>query len=390
MFGAHAPCPIRLTSVDSVHGWSAAQHARLCADVEAMSRAMPLAVMTVQINASSVTLVSYIGRNGAGSIFAPTLTYTSATQPCKAIWLNSYKNEFDEESAWSIKHGISSVEYAGSKKNSSIRQIPGSTNSVDLVVEAGATTPYRVTIVIYGSWGHDRRIGEYGGSLDKTDNTTESVMPYSAQVYLAMKAARGSAYTDKDYSLVGCENLAISRFMSAVFYRTPEKFSANATPARATEKLDYWVEVLGVPRKSTDQDWELRERCAVHFEAALGPTLSNVTEAVRGLLGDAYVDLYTYYTDDFDTPPIPTFWNAGDDDGGAYSLGGHTWLSRRAHIRIETIEPPGMTRAEFLNLMNVQLFQLLDPMLPSWCTYNWSVGSDGFKIGIDKIGIDSI
>ncbi len=390
MFGAHSPCPIRLTSTDPIHGWSASQHARLASDLENLSRSMPVSVITVQVNTSSVQILSYIGRNGVGSANAPSVSHVSATHPCVITWNNSFVNDWDEIEQITIKHAVSTIEWSGSAKLTSVSAVVSGTNTVDTIVESGATTPYRMTIVAYGLCGQEKRIGDYGGAKEKTDNTTENVIPYCAQVYHAIRSSRGSSYTDKAYTLVDAENLAMARLLSAVFYRTPEKYSASATPARADENIDYWADVLNVPSNGNDKDWEIRERCAVHFKAAMGPNLSNVTDAVKSLLGDAFVDIHTYYEDDFDNPPTPTFWNAGDDDGGAYSIGGHTWLSRRAHIRIEAVEPPGMTRSEFLNLMNVQLFQLLDPMLPSWCTYNWSVGSDGFRIGVDQIGIDSI
>ena len=192
------------------------------------------------------------------------------------------------------------------------------------------------------------------------------------------------------YSIVDSENVAIARYMSAVFSRTPEKYSANSTPSRASERLDYWVGVLGIPKNANEPDYVLRQRCVAHYKAAIGPTLSNVTAALTDLLGDAFVALDTYYGTDLDNPPTPTFWPGGLSDGGTFSIGGPTWFSRRSHIRVSVIEPPGMTRTEFLQLMNVQMYQLLDRMLPSWVTWNWSVGSDGFIIGTDQIGIDSI
>ncbi len=390
MFGALAYLPIRLTSVDPIHGWSAAKHARMCSDVVAAWRTLPLAVMTVQVNASSVQLLSYNGRNGSGTTFAPTLTWTSATQPCLAVWENSYINEFETIEPWSIRHGIARVEWSGAQKDAALRVVPGSTNSTDLIVEATPTTPYRITIVVYGNWGEQRQIGDYGGDLNKVDNTSEAVVPYAAQWYEEIHANRGSAYSQKPYSIVDAENIAMARFLSGVFSRTPEKYSANATPAHSTERLDYWVNVLGIPRKDTDQDWLLRQRATAHYKAALGPTIGNLRNSLTELLGSAFIDIHTYYGTDLDNPPTPTFWNDGPNDGGAYSIGGHTWFSRRSHIRIEVVEPPGMTRADFLQLMNVQLYQLLDRMLPAWVTWNWSVGSDGFMIGVDQIGIDGI
>ena len=403
MFGALATqLPLRLTSMDPIHGWSAAQHARMCSDIVAGWRSLPLAVVTVRVDASSSTVVSYNGRNGSGSGYAPVATWTSATRPCSMTWNNSYGNNLAQTDAaniynsttvlepWSIRHAIVKAHWSGSQKDTSVRQIPASTNTVDIAIEATPTTPYYITITAYGNWGEERDIGDYGGDLDKTDNVSEAIIPYAAQWYREVHASRGSAYSTKPYSLVDAENIAIARFMSAVFSRTPEKYSANATPARATERLPYWVDVLGVPTNSSEPDYVLRKHCASHYKAALGPSLDVIRTAVSELLGEAFVDIDTYYGSDLENPPFPTFWPGGLSDGGTMSIGGPTWLSRRSHIRISVIEPPGMTRRNFLQLMNVQLYQLLDRILPAWVSWNWSVGTDGFTIGVDKIGIDSI
>jgi hypothetical protein len=390
MFGALAACPIRCTSVKPLNGWSASQQSSVCNSVVSSWRSLPLAVMTVEVGASSVSLVSYNGRNGNGPAFAPTLTYTSATQPCLATWENSYLDDFDVLTPWSLRHGLAKIQWSGSAKHATLRLVPGTTNKADVLTEAGVTTPYRITIVVYGNYGNDRQIGDYGGDTEKSDNITESYEPYAAQWYRELHAVRGSSYTTNPYTLVDAENIAIARLMSAVFSRTPEKFSANSTPAHADERLDYWINVLGIPSSSKDPKWLLRQRAAAHYKAAKGPTLATVTEAVSNLLGNKLVAIHTFIGDDLDTPPTPTFWPAGANDGGAYSIGGHTWLSRRSHIRIEVIETPDITRSEFLQLMNVQLFKLLDTMLPAWVTWNWSVGSDGFRIGVDQIGIDGI
>jgi hypothetical protein len=392
MFGAFAPLPLRLTGDSATHGWSAPQHARMCADMLAAWRTAPLAVMTVEVGASAVTLVSYHGRNGIGSEYAPTLTYTSATQPCKAVWAPTYEDDLGEQETWAVRHGDAEIQWSGSGAvGCSIRQAPQAINGIDLIVSAGIATPYRVAIEIYGEWGRSRNIGDYGGELEKRNNTLESPTPYAAQWYREMHAARGSAYTTAPYTLVDFENLAISRLMAASFSRNAEKLKANAVPAHADERLPYWVEVLGVPNAPSDPKWVLRQRCAAHYEAAVAPTVANVESALQKLLGDAFVALHTYEGSDLDTPPFPTYWPAGSHGPTSWSVGGAPWVSRRALLRVEVQQPPGMTLAEFLQLMDVQMFQLLDRMLPAWVTWTWSQGSDGFLVGgPDRIGVDGI
>src|SRR5687767_151807 len=139
------------------------------------------------------------------------------------------------------------------------------------------------------AWSREAAIGDYAGSLDKRASSTEGIEPYAYGVYRELQAMRGSAYTTRTGTLVHVENLAIARMHAAVCLRAPEKIRANANPGRSDEKLDYWVEVLNVPVRDADQRWQIRERCAAHYKAAKGPTLSNVVEAVSALLGDAFV-----------------------------------------------------------------------------------------------------
>ncbi len=391
MFGAFAPLPLRLTEESSIYGLTAAQHARLAADLVAEWRTMPLAVMTVEVGASSVTLVSYHGRNGMGAAYAPALTYTSATQPCQAIWSPSYENALGDQETWAVRHVDAEVQWTGSGTvGCSVRQDPVTINGADVVVTAGATTPYRICFTVYGEWGTPRSIGDYGGDTAKRNNKTESVVPYAAQWWREMHAARGSAYTTAPYTLVDFENLAIARMMSACFSRNAEKLTANAVPAHADERLGYWVNVLNVPSAPSDPKWLVRQRCEAHYEAALAPTVSAVASALSRLLGDTFVAVHTYEGDDLDSPPNPTYWLGGLHGPTDHSIGGPTWLSRRCHLRIEVQQPPGVTLPEFLQLMDVQMFQLLDRMLPSWVTWNWSEGSDGFRVGVDRIGIDAL
>lgn len=390
MFGAFAPLPLRLTAASATEGWASVQHARLAADVVSAWRSSPLAVMTVEVGASSVSLVSYHGRNGSGSAYAPTLTYTSATQPCLAVWDRIYDDALEAPEPWVIRHADAELQWSGSGAvGCSQRQLPADINGVDLVVSAGVTTPYRVTIEVYGDWGSRRDIGLYGGDLEKTDCATETI-PYAAQWYREIRATRGSAYTKQPLTIVDFENVAIARMMAASFSRNSEKLVANSLPSGADEKLEYWAEVLAIPRKPDDPHWLVRQRAATHYRAAIGPTLENVTSALEALLGDAFVQIHVYEGTDLDNPPSPTLWVGGVLSGSDLSIGGLTWLSRRAHLRIEVQQPPGVSLPEFLQLMNVQMFQLLDRMLPAWVTWNYSQGSDGFVVGVDLIGLDAI
>lgn len=74
--GAFCPLPIRLGG-SAIDGLPAAQHARLCADLVAVSRTAPLAVWTYEQifdDPYTVTITSYWGQNGSGLAYAPAPT----------------------------------------------------------------------------------------------------------------------------------------------------------------------------------------------------------------------------------------------------------------------------------------------------------------------------
>lgn len=69
-FGAFAPFPLRLGG-STEEGFTATQHARLCADLVAAKRTSPLAIITYERVAGVVTVLSYLGHNGSGLAYAP-------------------------------------------------------------------------------------------------------------------------------------------------------------------------------------------------------------------------------------------------------------------------------------------------------------------------------
>lgn len=239
-------------------------------------------------------------------------------------------------------------------------------------------------------WSRDRQVGDYGGHLAKEASATEGETPYAWHHYREMQSMRGSAFTTKTNTLVDCENLAIARMQSAFASRLPEKIRANSTPGRSDEKLDYWVKVLAIPVRAGDRRWHIRELCAIHYRAARGPTLTVVMEALAELLPDVFVTIHTSVGTNLATPPDQTFWPLVNPGPAAYDLGGGAWLADRAYINIEVQQPAGMLIADFLQLMDVQMFTLLDRMLPAWVGWTWTVGSDGFFLDISPLDLTGL
>lgn len=231
----------------------------------------------------------------------------------------------------------------------------------------------------YPAWSRIANIGDYGGSPDKRASETEGDTTYAYAVYRELQAQRGSAYTKATGTLVHVEHIALARTLAATFFQLPEKLRANATPGRSDERLEYWATVLGIPFNGR-QRWQVRQECAAHYIAAKGPTRANVRDAVSTLLGDAFVELYTTEGTTLSSPPDPTYWPGVNPGTATYDLGGGTWRSVRGTLFVQVQQPSGMTDGDFDNLINVQMFQLLDRILPAWASFAWGTTSDGFYL----------
>jgi hypothetical protein len=228
-------------------------------------------------------------------------------------------------------------------------------------------------------------LGEYGAAQDKTNSKTEGGVPYAWVFYLEMRGARGSAYSQDTSGLVHAENLAIARSEQAR-WRAADKVLFNAVPLTSDERLELWREKLGVEQFPEDSRHDLRLRCATKYKAALGPTETNVDQACADLLGSAFVRNWRSVGVDLATPPSITYWPGVNPGPAAFSLGGGAWLSERSHLTVEVQRPSTMSLADFLTLMNVHLFHLLDRLLPMWSTFNWAIGvEDGFLLDISQL-----
>jgi hypothetical protein len=237
-------------------------------------------------------------------------------------------------------------------------------------------------------WSRDAAIGDYGGASDKVASSTEGAVPYVWSVYREICAMRGSAYVGhtslQTNTLVHCENLALARLLAWANFRLPEQFRANCLPGTADQGLEYWATVLAVPTKSSDQRWQVRQRCAAHYRAVTDASLSAIQAALADLLGDVYLDASFIEGGLLSTPPTQTYWPGVNPGAPELDLGGGTWTSERSHLWVEVQQPAGMTDGEFIQLTRVQAFQLLDRMLPAFCTFTVSVG-DGFTLDEDRL-----
>lgn len=380
-FGAFAPMPLRLGGT-AEDGWSPGQHARMACDVAAMYSVKCFAILTYTVSGSTVTVHAYNGRDGVGVSFAPTPTVNS-TGNVTWTWAASWEDSLETTHVLAFSHARAST-HGTAPTCGRIVSASGRTcrvATIDLGTNAAADC--KVTLRV---WSVEKRRREhYGGCGDKRESRTEGRSPYAWGWYQHYQAAMGSAYSDERGNLTHAENLADAR-AEAGMSRAAEKLVANSTPNTSDEKLSYWATVQSIRYTDSDLTHDVRARCSAKYKAAVGPNLPAIESACEALLGNAFVQLRTIEGSALASPPVPTYWPGVNPGPASHDLGGGAWFSSRAHLVVETAIPQGYTDAEFLRLMNVHLFNLLDDTLPSYATFNWGTGiTDGFILDVSRL-----
>ena len=368
--GGFSPLPGRLGGGD-LESLNANQHARLCADLLAVRRTAPLAVakITVDESESTATLDSFITQQ-PGTVPLPVINFnggdpgwnisllfpstTSDNTPDGRVQINLH--------GASVTPMTSAAQLLGVEANGNLARV-WATTDIDATF----------TVAVYGQSGDfNTEIGSYGGSLTKTDDTSENPTPYAALIYRDLQSQRGSAYTNKPDTLVHCENLAIARTLASECFRLPDKLKNNASgPAKADEGLEYWTKSLGLGHRLGESLEALRARATLHRKPGVGATYDNLVDEVSTLLGDSFVGITLQFDDDFETPPTNTYWPVINPGPVSFDIGGGAWLTERSQIIIDVTQPAGTTDGEFSQLMNVDLFLLIDELIPIWCTAQW-------------------
>jgi hypothetical protein len=382
--GAFAPLPLRLGGT-SEEGWLAAQHARLSADLAAIRRTLPFAVVTVEVTgATAGTVTDYAGRNGVGIAAGPTVSVSGHT--ATITWPASFMDDYQRRHVLRISSASASAHgNAGQRVDHEIT----SPRSVEVTVLSSTSVPSTGSLTLE-VWSHESAsFADYGGDPNKEDSDTEGDQPYAWGWYREILAMQGSAYTTDRDTLVHAENLATARQHAALYSRLPEKRVANSLPGRSDEKLPYWVDVLRVRVRDGEPGHEVRRRAAIKYRSARTPTVQNVEESVSALLGDTFVALHRIEGTSLDDPPGNTFWSGVNPGDPGIDLGGGAWMSERCHYAIEVQKPSDVELARFHDLVNVQLTDMLDGMLPAWATWAWAT-SDGFLLDISQLDFDGL
>jgi hypothetical protein len=383
MFGGFAPLPLRLGGSPE-EGWSAADFMRLSADVAAMRRTRPFAILRVSGDGgSNATLISYRG------IHAPTVTPTvtmDGSQRAVITWPSSIEDDNGTEYQVQIRRANAGHE-ATSGAVAGVTTLVSS-NKLSVSVRWGTGSAGTATVVVYADWGPVATgANDYGASPDKQDCNTETI-PYAFNWYQELGASLGSAYGTGTRGMVHARKLALARARAAVD-RSAERFQANCVPGESDALLDDWSEALAIPSAESEPRWLVRKRAATKLASVAAADLLSLEAACQSLLGDRFVAIGTNYGSALSSPPTSTPpTTAWSDD---YDLGNGVWATQRCHVQVYVTRPSDPKDPVFLDLVNVQLMRLLDELLPAWATFSWSAtDTDGFLVGLSLIGYDGL
>ena len=366
-FGAFAPLPFRLGD-SGKSGLTAEQFSRVTADLVAISATLPLAVLRIYDNSSAFEVSAYRGRNGVGLSYAPSIAYTGGRTTL--TWPSVIETEDGRFLPWVITHAVATSSSPSARQATC--SVTANTVAVDSWNLAGsAVSSDYVSVVVYGQWGNPSRISDYDGDVDKENDFTENPIPYAAMWYSDIQQQRGPAYTSKADALVSAENLAMARLQATIANRYPDKLRANSTPLGAGESLPYWQEYLAISRRPSESDGDVRRKLLTLYRATSDASYSSLETAVRSVLGDAFVSLELQHGTALSSPSDNTYWPTINPGPVSYDLGGGAWLSDRAQVIINVTQPGGMTQGEYNQLLNVQLFNVVDRMLPAWASGKW-------------------
>lgn len=237
------------------------------------------------------------------------------------------------------------------------------------------------------AWTRQADIADYDGATDKHDCATETT-PYAWAWYLDFGSMLGDGFTSERTGVVHAKKLALARH-EAGKTRTVERAICNSTPDTADECLGQWAKCLNVKVHSDDSRHAVRQKCAARFGAIEGATITTVDESVAALLGDVFVQNIRQLDSPLSTPPDNTFWPGVNPGPAVYSLGGGAWFSPRCHLIVQVTKPASGELTKFLSLVQIDLFDHLNRLLPAWMTFTWTTGTE-FYLDISHLDFDGL
>lgn len=248
----------------------------------------------------------------------------------------------------------------------------------------------------YPSWSYKTNISHYGGSLDKTNNTTEDDTPVAYVWYRVFQGALGTSFNQCPQGLVHAENLALARAGASVS-RALEKLSNNSHPATADEKLMQWAEDLGIDIKVDDDVATVRSKADSKLKLVSGPIQYVINQILSRILSTAFVQTYRNHNNDLGDPPPKTYWpviNPGPQEYNLYKDGFKgPFTSERNHLSVVVEKPAFLSDDQFLRLLNGEFKRQMDLLMPAYCSFDWVLKKsfeNGFELGVDRLDYHSV
>lgn len=197
----------------------------------------------------------------------------------------------------------------------------------------------------------------------------------------SLAEAAGPALADDVDSYVYAEHVASARAL-AYLVGLAERLRNQSDPDRLTDFLSRWEKLVGVRPAPGDTDTDRRARVRAKVEiGGQPPTAQVVRDLCSILLGDVFGSVV--HTSSADAVGyIP----GGASVSGGATLGDGPWYSTIAHVAIETLQPAGMSEADYYEA-TAELGQYLDDMLPAWTTWDAFLDGDngaGFYLDEDR------
>lgn len=380
-FGAFCPLPLRLGG-SANEGWTAEQHARVCADLVAAKRSTPVAILNFSKSGTTVTINWYLGPEGYLESDFPVVANGGGAGVTSLTFPTYWEDDYEQTESYQITGVGVSVESATAGNGTAIGTSP---NTFDVVTfnGSGTLTDLTATVEVYGR-RNTTTIGDYDGASDKSNCETE-IVPYAWTWYQEYGGMLGSGFSQLAEGPLHATKLALARTHAGTD-RAAEAIANNALPGTSDVMLAEWIDILNVVIHGEESRHEIRQRAASKFKSGRGNSKTDVDNACLELLGGYFVTIFRQDSNPLSSPPATTYWPGINPGPTEYDIGGGAWFSERSHLTVEVTKPAGIPDADWLTLMNVDLYRELSTLLPAWATFNWAVGiSDGFTLDVDEL-----
>lgn len=368
MFGGTAPLPLRLTASDD--GWTPEQFLRAAADVAAMRRTVPLAIMAIARSGSSPSPIITAFRSSIG-LTASDITL-SGNHGTTAITV-SFPQLVSGLPITIQSVKVSPQFYTNPSVSARV------TNNTTVTLYLGrATGIFGCTLSVFADHGEAREAGDYGAFRNKIASAEEPI-PHAYVWYQELDAALGSAYSGRNAGSVHARKLALGRALQLCM-RSEEKLRAQSTPQSATTHLMRWATIVDAPRRDDDKDWKLRQRVQAFYAARGGGSLADLERSIISVIGDYYIRTLVIVDNPWDQSQWPKEWDTGSG----------VWASNTCRFIVHVRPPKRPLDPEWSRLITVDLHALLDRLTNSAADFSWAVPGDGFQLGVDKLGVDAL